>query len=112
MSGPGVVLTLAALSVVGATCAAAGMEQNRMATTILSASFRSSLFIDRPPVESPKLIFRRQDDERGMEAPGGPHASIFPLPFSGLHYGIGFGLGRGATPQISGARGGSGGVGL
>ncbi|PYL33939.1 MAG: hypothetical protein DMF38_09985 [Verrucomicrobia bacterium] len=47
-----------------------------------------------------------------MEAPGGPHASIFHLPFSGLHYGIGFGLGRGATPQISGAQGGSGGVGI
>jgi cytochrome c-type biogenesis protein CcsB len=34
------------------------------------------------------------------------HASIFHLPFSGLHYGIGFGLGVGETSQISGAQGG------
>ena len=46
-----------------------------------------------------------------MEAPGDLHAPIH-LPFSGLHYGIGFGLGRGATRQISGAQGGSGGVGI
>ena len=48
----------------------------------------------------------------GMEAPRDLHASIFHLPFSGLHYGIGFGLGVGATSQISGAQGGSGGVGI
>jgi len=47
-----------------------------------------------------------------MEAPGDPHVSIFHLPFSILRYGIGFGLGRGKTLQISGAQGGSGGVGI
>jgi hypothetical protein len=47
-----------------------------------------------------------------------PHAFLFVLncpshlPFSGLHYGIGLGLGVGATSQISGAQGGSGGVGI
>ena len=48
----------------------------------------------------------------GMEAPRDLHASIFHLPFSGLHYGMGFGLGVGETSQISGAQGGSGGVGI
>ena len=47
-----------------------------------------------------------------MEARGDPHASIVHLPYSGLHYGIGLGLGVGATSQISGAQGGSGGVGI
>src|SRR6266404_5156357 len=78
---------------------------------MLIASFRSSLFMDGPLAESFKFIFACQNNERGMEAAGDPHVSI-RLPFSVLHYGIGLGLGRGATWQISGAQGGSGGVGI
>ena len=53
-----------------------------------------------------------------METAGGPHASIFGShasshqPSSVLPYGIGFGLGVGATPQIAVAHGGRGGVGI
>src|SRR5438132_6609264 len=55
---------LAAFLVVGATCAAAGVKQNRLATAILIASFRSSRFMDGPLAESFKFIFPCQDHER------------------------------------------------
>ena len=54
----------------------------------------------------------------GMEGPHrppcvhNPFAHPLHMPFSSLHYGIGFGLGVGETSQTSGAQGGSGGVGI
>jgi len=49
---------LAAFLVVGATCAAAGVKQNRLATAILIASFRSSRFMDGPLAEGWNFQFR------------------------------------------------------
>src|SRR5207244_12400138 len=86
-------------------------------TRSVIASFRSNLFMDRPPHKSLNSYFVG-DDEKGMEAEAAsmrsyfiPHSLLSHPPFSILLYGIG-GLGTGGTPQTADAQGGRGGVGI
>src|SRR2546426_8253607 len=85
-------------------------------TRSVIASFRSNLFMDRPPHKSLNSYFVG-DDEKGMEAEAAsmrsyfiPHSLLSHPPFRILPYGIG-GLGTGGTPQTADAHGGSGGGG-
>src|SRR2546427_1353514 len=85
-------------------------------TRSVIASFRSNLFMDRPPHKSLNSYFVG-DDEKGMEAEAAsmrsyfiPRSLLSHPPFRILPYGIG-GLGTGAAPQAADAHGGSGGVG-
>src|SRR5437667_6181240 len=86
-------------------------------TRSVIASFRSNLFMDRPPHKSLNSYFVG-DDEKGMEAEAAsmrsyfiPRSLLSHPPFRILPYGIG-GLGTGGTPQTADAHGGSGGVGI
>src|SRR5437588_1843985 len=118
-SGPSVILMLVARSAGGSTCAAVGHEKSRLPAVTATTSIRSSRFMDRPLAES------LNSNSLGKTTKGAWRPRATPmrlylvrtrplhLPFSVLHYRIGFGLGRGARPQIAGGQVGSGrGVGM
>src|SRR5882762_2007119 len=104
ISGPLVISTRAAFFVGGMICATVGVKARRLPTVIVIANFKSSLRMERPPMAVHLKDDARHGAARDPMRPGldrlvrlasAVQASVL------LPYGIGLGLGKGATPQIA-----------
>src|SRR5437899_9683276 len=102
-SGLFLISTRSALLAGGGICAAVGFEESRLPTVVVIASLRTSPFI----------VIARTSERVGRCATLDlrSFASVGQCG-QGIRGPSTFALGRGGTPQTSGAQGGSGGVGM
>src|SRR3989475_5091231 len=102
-SGPFLISTRSALLAGGAICAAVGFEENRLPTVVVIASLRTSPFI--VIARTSERVVRCATLDLRSSASVGQCGQGIRGPST-------FALGRGGTPQTSGAQGGSGGGGM